>query len=234
MEYTLDCVINYDPDRLAVYSYAHVPWMRPSQKALERYPRPEADEKLQLHRCIIERLTGAGYLYIGMDHFAKEEDELAQAFRQGRLQRNFQGYSTRAGVDIAAFGMTGISQSQSVYWQNHKNIVSYQGTLKGGRLPIERGYLLTKDDKLRRDVIMDIMCKLHLDFSDIESKHEIRFRDYFAGQLERLCEFEDDGLLEIQTEKMTITQKGRLFLRNIAMQFDVHSHASKQQFSRTL
>lgn len=218
---TLDIVLEMQPDRLAVFSYAHVPWIKPSQKILERKALPTPETKLQLLKLVIEKLTAEGrYVYIGMDHFAKPDDELAVAQRNKQLQRNFQGYSTRAGADIYAFGMSSISQIPDAYWQNEKELPRYQEAVDAGRVPLHRGYFVTEDDKIRRETIMRVMCDLSLDFAALSEKLGIRFEDYFARELEALAPLEADGLVRRTPGGIEVTDTGRLFIRNVAMCFD--------------
>lgn len=218
---TLDIVLEMQPDRLAVFSYAHVPWIKPSQKILERKALPTPETKLQLLKLVIEKLTAEGrYVYIGMDHFAKPDDELAVAQRNKQLQRNFQGYSTRAGADIYAFGMSSISQIPDAYWQNEKELPRYQEAVDAGRVPLHRGYFVTEDDKIRRETIMRVMCDLSLDFAALSEKLGIRFEDYFARELEALRPLEADGLVRRTPGGIEVTDTGRLFIRNVAMCFD--------------
>src|SRR3954467_2852777 len=163
---TLDIVLGLQPDRLAVFSYAHVPWVKPAQKILEQKILPAAEVKLQLLKNVIERLTQDNqYVYIGMDHFARPNDELAVAQSKKELQRNFQGYSTRGGADIYAFGMSAISQIPDAYWQNEKELPKYYGAVDEGRVSMSRGYILTDEDKIRRDLIMRVMCDMSLDYA---------------------------------------------------------------------
>jgi oxygen-independent coproporphyrinogen-3 oxidase len=218
---TLDIVLQMQPDRLAVFSYAHVPWIKPSQKILERKALPTPETKLQLLKLVIEKLTADGrYIYIGMDHFAKPDDELAVAQRNKQLQRNFQGYSTRAGADIYAFGMSSISQIPDAYWQNEKELPRYQQAVDAGRVPLHRGYFVTEEDKIRRETIMRVMCDLSLDFAAMSEKLGIRFEKYFARELEALAPLEADGLVRRTPGGLEVTETGRLFIRNIAMCFD--------------
>ena len=179
---TLDTVLTMKPDRLAVFSYAHVPWIKPSQKILEREVLPTPETKLQVLKLVIEKLTADGqYVYIGMDHFAKPTDELAVAQREKKLQRNFQGYSTRAGSDIYAFGMSSISQIPDAYWQNEKELPKWQEAVDTGKIPLQRAYFLTDEDKIRRETIMRVMCDLSLDFAAMSQKLGINFQEHFAA-----------------------------------------------------
>jgi len=232
---TLDQVLELEPDRFAVFNYAHVPWMRPAQKLLERSGLPEARTKLQLLKLCIERLTDAGYVYIGMDHFARPNDELVRAQRNGTLQRNFQGYSTRAGVEICGFGISSISQGAEAYRQNVKDLESYRARLSRGELPVAKGYVLTDEDRLRADVIMRLMCDLALDFRAMSEKWEIDFKRHFADALTQLEEPEADGLLVRTDRGFAVTERGRLFIRNLAMCFDAYLQpAAEGRYSRTV
>jgi oxygen-independent coproporphyrinogen-3 oxidase len=218
---TLDSVLEMAPDRLAVFSYAHVPWIKPAQKILENKVLPAPESKLAVLKLIIERLTADGqYVYIGMDHFAKPEDELAVAQRNKQLQRNFQGYSTRAGSDIYSFGMSSISQVPDAYWQNEKELPKYQEAVDAGRVPLHKAYFVTAEDKIRRETIMRVMCDLSLDFPDMSQKLGIDFAEYFESELAALEPFETDGLVRRTAGGLEVTDAGRLFIRNIAMCFD--------------
>jgi len=183
---TLDDVLALQPDRLAVFSYAHVPWVKPAQKILEHKLLPAPEVKLQLLKTVIERLTeDQKYVYIGMDHFARPEDELAVAQRRKELQRNFQGYSTRGGADIYGFGMSSISQVPDAYWQNEKDLVKYYGSLDAGQVPLARGYLVTEEDKIRRETIMRVMCDLSLDYAAMSQRLGINFASHFEEKSSR-------------------------------------------------
>jgi len=232
---TLDELLALGPDRFAVFSYAHVPWLKPVQRILDRSPLPTAETKLQLLKLAIEKLTAAGYVYIGMDHFARATDELAVAQKQGALQRNFQGYSTRAGADIYAFGMSSISQVNGAYWQNHKELPAYYAALEAGQLPLARGCLLTEEDRLRRAVIMQIMCNLGVDYAEMSRRAGAAFTDHFAKELASLGDLEADGLLRREPERLVVTELGRLFIRNIAMRFDAYLPTqTERRYSRTI
>lgn len=220
---TLDEIIALQPDRYAIFSYAHVPWMKPAQRILEnRKHLPSAETKLQLLKLSIERLEQAGYGYIGMDHFARADDELAVAQREGTLQRNFQGYSTRGGTDIYAFGMSSISQTEDTYWQNLKELPAYEQSVTEGLLPYARGYVLNEDDRIRRETIMQIMCNLRLDYDGMSSRLGIDFEDYFAAEMNSLSDLEADGLVERVPGGLVIGDIGRLLVRIIAMRFDAY------------
>ena len=218
---TLDTVLEMKPDRLAVFSYAHVPWIKPSQKILERKVLPTPETKLEVLKLVIEKLTANDqYVYIGMDHFAKPDDELAVAQREKKLQRNFQGYSTRAGSDIYAFGMSSISQMPDAYWQNEKELPKWQAAVDAGKVPLHKAYFVTDEDKIRRETIMRTMCDLSLDFAAMSQKLGINFEQHFAKELAALAPFEADGLVKRTPTGLEVTDAGRLFIRNIAMCFD--------------
>jgi oxygen-independent coproporphyrinogen III oxidase len=234
---TLNIVLALNPDRLAVFSYAHVPWIKPAQKILEREQRlPAAEVKLQLLKLVIEKLTdGDRYVYIGMDHFARPTDELAVAQRRKQLQRNFQGYSTRAGSDIYAFGMSSISQIPSAYWQNHKDLPGYYDLLNKGKSPVVKGYLVTAEDKIRRETIMRVMCDLSLDYASMSAKLGIDFAKHFEHEIASLADMEADGLVRCEPDGLEVTQVGRLFIRNIAMRFDnALAPVGERRHSRTI
>ena len=233
---TLDTVLEMQPDRLSIFSYAHVPWIKPAQKILEQKNLPSPEAKLQLLKLVIEKLTANDrYVYIGMDHFARPDDELAVAQRNKQLQRNFQGYSTRAGSDIYAFGMSSISQIPDAYWQNEKDLPVYKASVEAGREPWHRAYFLTGEDTLRRDVIMRLMCDLSLDFIATSQRLGIDFESRFAPELASLDPFLGDGLIERTPTGINVTDTGRLFIRNIAMCFDnTLPPAGERRYSKTV
>jgi oxygen-independent coproporphyrinogen III oxidase len=233
---TLDIVLSLQPDRLAVFSYAHVPWVKPAQKILEHKVLPSAEVKLQLLKTVIERLTeNHRYVYIGMDHFARPGDELAVAQSRKQLQRNFQGYSTRAGSDIYAFGMSSISQIPDAYWQNEKDLPKYYAALDNRQVPLARGYLVTDEDKIRRETIMRVMCDLSLDYAAMSQRLGINFTSYFEREIESLAPLEADDLVHRSLGGMEVTNKGRLFIRNIAMSFDnTLAPVGERKHSRTI
>jgi oxygen-independent coproporphyrinogen-3 oxidase len=236
---TLDRVLTLQPDRLALFSYAHVPWIKPAQKLLKPEAMPAPETKFAIFKLAVEKLTSEGYAYIGMDHFARRGDELEVAQREGKLQRNFQGYSTRAGADIHAFGMTSISQTPDIYWQNEKQLKRYYDRLDAGELPVACGYALSMDDRLRRDTIMRLMCDMKLDYPAMSNSLGIDFTSYFAREIAGLANLEQDGLIERDRSGMQVTQTGRLLIRNIAMCFDPHvagkaSAAREGVYSRTI
>jgi oxygen-independent coproporphyrinogen-3 oxidase len=233
-EQTLEAVLELRPERLVTFSYAHVPWLKPAQRILAK-SLPSPEEKLQLLKLTIEKLTSEGYVYIGMDHFAREDDELAAAQRNKSLQRNFQGYSTHAGADIYAFGMSSISQTDWVYWQNHKELPHYYAALDQDRLPQIKGYVLTDDDKLRRQTIMRLMCDLSLDYAELTRRLGVDFARYFAPELNSMADLEADGLVRRNASGLEVTDLGRLLIRNIAMRFDAYlPKETERRFSKTI
>jgi oxygen-independent coproporphyrinogen III oxidase len=234
--HTLDTVLEMSPDRLAVFSYAHVPWIKPAQKILEQKILPAPETKLELLKLVIERLTENGkYVYIGMDHFAKPNDELVLAQRNKTLQRNFQGYSTRGNADIYSFGMSAISQIPDAYWQNEKDLPQYFSALDVQKIPLARGYVLTDDDKIRRETIMCVMCDLSLDFAAMSQKLGVNFAEYFANELAALKPFTADGLIQFSQNGFEVSDTGRLFIRNIAMSFDnTLARTGGQKHSKTI
>jgi oxygen-independent coproporphyrinogen-3 oxidase len=233
---TLDTVLEMQPDRLAVFSYAHVPWVKPAQKILEQKILPTPETKLQLLKMVIERLTENNrYVYIGMDHFARPGDELVTAQQNKTLQRNFQGYSTRGNADIYAFGMSSISQIPDAYWQNEKELPKYYAELNTGKVPLARGYVVTEEDKIRRDTIMRVMCDLSLNYASMSQRLGINFAEHFEREIESLGPFEADGLVRRSRTGLEVTDTGRLFIRNIAMCFDnTLAPVSERKHSRTI
>jgi len=220
VERTLDKVIDASPDRIALYNYAHLPHLFKPQRRILDADLPSAAVKLDLLALCIRRLCAAGYVYIGMDHFAKPDDELAVAQRQGRLQRNFQGYSTRAEADLISCGVSAISAIGATYSQNEKTLDAYYEKLDAGVLPITRGIKLDNDDLLRRIVIQKLMCNFELSTASLEQSFPITFQHYFSAELDKLKAFEADGLLTIDPQWISVTPKGRLLIRNICMVFD--------------
>lgn len=233
---TVEATIDISPDRIAVFNYAHVPWLKKHMALIKPEDLPKPEEKLEILKMTIEKLTSAGYVFIGMDHFAKPNDELAIALKEKQLYRNFQGYSTHAGTDLYAMGITSISQLGRVYAQNVKKEKEYFDALNNEVLPTERGYYLTDDDLLRRYVITRVMCDFEIDFNSIDKKFNIEFEKYFERGLNQLVEFIADGLVEIKNRKLTVTGMGRLLIRNIAMCFDgyIERKEDKAKYSRTV
>ncbi|MBP1646725.1 MAG: Coproporphyrinogen oxidase [Bacteroidetes bacterium] len=236
-EETLRKVIDLSPARIAVFNYAHVPWMKPHQKLIHPEDLPTPEKKLDILQMTIELLCSNGYVYVGMDHFAKPDDELARAQREKTLYRNFQGYSTKSGADLYGFGMSSISHFQNIYAQNTKNLPDYYAALDEGQLATHVGYRMTPDDRIRKFVIMRLMCDLELDTTAVERLYGIRFDEHFARSLEALGQFVNDGLVQISPGTIRILGAGRLLLRNIAMCFDAYLDSmttGKPVFSRTV
>jgi oxygen-independent coproporphyrinogen-3 oxidase len=232
---TLDKVLALAPDRIALYSYAHLPKVFKPQRRIVDADLPSPEVKLELMTLAIGRLTRAGYLYIGMDHFARPHDELAVAQQRGQLQRNFQGYSTQTG-DLVALGASAIGQIGPTYYQNLKGIDDYYAALDAGRLPVARGIELTPDDLARRTVIQSLTCNFRVSLESIELAYLVDFRKYFAEELKDLRRLADDGLVEISPEWIVVTPRGRLLVRAICMLFDRYLRAARERatYSRVI
>jgi oxygen-independent coproporphyrinogen III oxidase len=222
---TLEKIIAANPDRLSVFNYAHLPEMFKTQRQIEAADLPGPDVKLAILQLTIERLTDAGYLYIGMDHFARPDDELAAAQANGTLYRNFQGYSTHADCDLIGLGVTSIGMVGNSYNQNHKTIPEYSAALAYGRLPVWRGVALDADDRLRRAIIMQLICHFHLDPRPFERRFGVAFRDYFAPELAELDAMAQDGLLRVDADGIHVEPAGKLLIRNVCMVFDRYLRA---------
>jgi len=234
--HTLDSVIRAKPDRIAAYSYAHLPEMFRSQRLIPEEYMPSGAEKLALLTRTVEYLTDHGYEYIGMDHFALPEDDLVRAQREGTLHRNFQGYSTHAELDLIGLGASSIGKVGPCYAQNIKKRHDYYDVIDSGHLPVLRGFELTADDILRREVIHALMCGGVADMRRVEARHEISFPEYFERELRALGELEKDGLVELGSDEIRVTPKGRFLLRPIAMAFDAYLAAKQegQRFSKVI
>ena len=226
---TLDAVLALDADRIALYNYAHLPQVFKTQRRIREADLPSPEAKLQILTLAIGRLTRAGYLYIGMDHFAKPEDELAVAQRQGRLHRNFQGYSTQPDSDMLGFGISAIGRVGPTYYQNLKSLDEYYGALDDQRLPVWRGIELTQDDLVRRAVIQALSCHFRVSIESIELSYLIDFRSYFADEMAGLRHLADDGLVELQPDWIVVTPKGRLLVRAVCMLFDRYLRVSRER-----
>ena len=217
---TLDRVIAADPDRLSIYNYAHMPTVFMPQRRIHEEDLPAPQVKLDILSLAVSKLTDAGYVYIGMDHFAKPEDELAVAQRQGRLHRNFQGYSTHSDCDLVALGVSAIGKVGPTYSQNYRELKEYYGALDKDELPIMRGMELNDDDLVRRAIIQALMCHFELSKESFNTTYRIDFDQYFATEMEELREYVREGLLEISPQWIEVTPKGRMLIRNICMVFD--------------
>ena len=239
MDETLRKVIALRPDRIACYNYAHLPERFSSQRAIDRLTLPEPEEKLLLQQMISHTLQDAGYIHIGMDHYVLPNDELALAQQEGRLQRNFQGYSLHMADDLLGLGVSSISQIGDFYLQNERELEGYYALIDQGQLPSSRGCKVNSDDKLRRHIIMSLISELKLDIGDCNRQFGIDFTREFTQELEKLRTMEQDGLLTINDHEISVNQRGRPFLRNICMPFDAYLNAHQgdqppPQFSATI
>ena len=232
---SVDKVVGMGPDRIAMFSYAHVPWMKKQQGALARWI-PRGMDKFQIFRAGIGRFTESGYHYIGMDHFARPGDELCAAQRNRTLHRNFQGYTTKAGSDLVGMGVTSISGVDRVYAQSYRGLEEYSAAVGKGLLPVMRGTRLSGDDVIRRAAISKILCHCVLDKKEFAAEYGIDFDEYFMDELARLGPLQADGLVELTPERIGVTLLGRIFIRNIGMVFDKYLQKPKDKpvFSGTL
>jgi oxygen-independent coproporphyrinogen-3 oxidase len=219
---TLEQVIALRPDRVACYSYAHLPERFKGQRQIKAVDLPDATTKLALLGLTVRMLTEAGYRYVGMDHFALPDDDLVRAQEAGTLQRNFQGYSTHGNCDLIGLGMSSISHIGATYSQNARDLIHYYAALDAGHLPVIRGIALDEDDAIRADAIQQLMCHGQLDITDFEARHGLDFADYFRADLGRLSALERDGLIDIGPHRLVVRPRGRFLLRVIAMCFDAH------------
>jgi oxygen-independent coproporphyrinogen-3 oxidase len=233
---TINVIIQAKPDRIAIYNYAHMPTKVKSQKKILNSDLPDSNKKLALLWMATELLRASGYLHIGMDHFALAQDSLSIAQKEGKLQRNFQGYSTGSGQDLIGIGVSSISQIGSHYIQNHRNLEEYYARLDQGHLPIFRGIKLNTDDLLRRELIQSLMCHFIVSKHNLEITYPINFDDYFSKELNILNEMEKNGLVELESDWISVTTKGRFLIRNIAMVFDIHQSivTGQEKFSKLI
>ena len=231
---TLDQVLEYLPERFSIFNYAHLPSRFKTQRQINEADMPDPAMKLEILKMAGKKLTDAGYVYIGMDHFALPDDELAVAQRQGKLYRNFQGYSTHSDCDLVGFGITSIGRVGDAYIQNVKDLDSYDALVGQGKLPVFKGVDLTDDDKLRRAVITALICHFNLDFKAIEKDFQINFKQYFADELARIQQMQTDGLLLLDEGHIQVLPAGRLLIRNICMVFDRYLQKKTQQFSKVI
>jgi len=231
---TLKQISELKPDRISLFNYAHLPELFKPQRRIDVLELPNADEKLAIFKYSMDFLLEQGYAYIGMDHFALPEDPLAIAQQQGHLYRNFQGYSTHADCDIVGLGLSSIGQVGDSFSQNEKNLQQYYETIESGDLPVIKGQIIQADDKIRRAVIMDLICHFKLDFDKIEANFNIDFNIYFADALNELGEMHKDGLIELTENSIKVMERGKLLIRNICMVFDAYLSSSKIQFSKTI
>lgn len=233
---TLNKVIDISPDRLSVFNYAHLPSRFAAQRKIKDNDLPNASQKLKILQTSIEKLTFAGYQFIGMDHFAKPTDELAIAQQQNKLHRNFQGYTTKGDADLLGLGVSAISMLGDSYAQNQKDLKSYQNQVEQKGHGLWKGFTLNRDDKIRRDVIKQLICHFQLDKKQIEQHYHIQFDDYFAEDLKLLAPLEQDGLVVVNQDSINVQSKGQLLIRNICMCFDIYMRrlVRQQQFSRVI
>ncbi|MHB1092206.1 oxygen-independent coproporphyrinogen III oxidase [Thiobacillus sp.] len=234
---TLEQVTEWSPDRLAVFAYAHVPWLKKHQRLIKEEDLPDSATRLGLQQAVNEMLGAVGYVNIGLDHFARPDDELVHAQQNKTLWRNFQGYTTHKDSDILAFGVSSISQTADVYMQNDKNLKRYQERIGATGLAVERGLKLTRDDQIHRDAITRVMCDLELDFAAFGREWDIVVADYLVDALTNLRPLADDGLVTLAPDRISVTPQGRLFLRNIGMCFDRYlkeAASSQPRYSRTV
>ncbi len=233
--HSIDRIIEFNPDRIAMFSYAHVPWMKKQQGALSKYI-PLGMDKYQIFRSGIERFTQAGYRYIGMDHFARPDDELCLAQSDRTLHRNFQGYTTKAGADLIGMGVSSISDIGRIYAQNQRDLKEYYSAIEKDTLPTMRGMQLSDDDILRRAVISRVLCHCVLHKAEIEREFDISFNDYFADEMKQLETLQTDGLVSLNSDSIAVTSLGRIFIRNVGMVFDryLRKPQSNPVFSKTL
>ncbi len=233
---TAERVIELRPSRIALYSYAHVPWLHRHQLALELAGLPAPAGKLEMFLELMDRFLAAGYLSVGMDHFALPGDPLVEALRQRTLRRNFMGYTIGRGWDVLAFGASGISAVGSSYAQNEKELSTYIREIEAGRLPVFRGFLLERDDMIRRELLLDLFCNFHADLDALSRRFDIRAAQYLAADLERLRPMVDDGLVNWSERAIEVSDTGRFFIRNICMIFDryLESDAAVRTYSRTI
>ncbi len=234
---TLKLARDLDADRFAVFNYAHVPWLKKTMRKIDETTIPHPSVKLEILKYTIDYFTSCGYKMVGMDHFAKPQDELFKAIEKGELHRNFQGYTTKGGADLIGVGLTSIGEGVDYYVQNYKDMKLYEAAIDEGRLPVERGIKLNRDDIIRNAVIMELMSNFKLNISKIEEKYDIDFTDYFKESLESLKEFEDADLVEISKEEIKASATGEMLIRNISMAFDAYLHPNeenKKRFSKTI
>jgi oxygen-independent coproporphyrinogen-3 oxidase len=231
---TIAQVASLRPDRIALYAYAHLPQRFKPQRRIDAADLPPPENRLKMLGSAIAGFLSHGYQYIGMDHFALPDDALAVAKRRGRLHRNFQGYSTQPDCDLVALGVSAIGRMGATYSQNAKTLPEYYEALREGRFPVVRGLTLTRDDMLRRDVIMSLMCQGQLDFESIGAAHMVSLPDYLAAELQALAPFVEDGLVEMDADGIRVTARGWYFVRGVAMTFDKYlgREAARERFSR--
>ncbi|MDA3946696.1 MAG: oxygen-independent coproporphyrinogen III oxidase [Helicobacteraceae bacterium] len=234
---TLKLSLTLNPDRFAVFNYAHVPWLKKTMRKIDETTLPLPDEKLQIMQYTIDFLTENGYRMIGMDHFAKPEDDLFKAIEKGELHRNFQGYTTKGGADLVGVGLTSIGEGLDYYAQNFKDMNAYEAAIDAGKLPFERGVMLNEDDMIRQHVIMELMSNFKMDIQRFNADFDVDFNTYFADDLPALQPFIDEELVTVDSQHIACSETGTLLIRNIAMVFDAYMNkhtGSKKTFSKTV
>jgi len=234
---TLELSTQLNPDRVAVFNYAHVPWLKRTMRKFDETTLPSPDIKLQIFKYTIDFFESHGYKMVGMDHFAKPEDELFGAIKKGELHRNFQGYTTKGGSNLIGIGLTSIGEGKRYYAQNTKDMKLYEHLIDSGKVPFERGVKLTNDDFLRKAVIMELMANFHIDIQRVEKEHKIDFKEYFAEALMDLEEFVEADLVTIDNNQIKVSTTGTLLIRNIAMVFDAYMKKytkNDKSFSKTV
>jgi len=233
---TLDEVKSLNPDRLAIFNYAHVPWMKKSMRKIDETTLPAPSEKLKILKYTIDFWESNGYKMVGMDHFAKPEDELFKALENGELHRNFQGYTTKGGADLIGIGVTSIGETDDAYIQNYKDLKNYEKAIDSGKLPTFRGIILNEEDKIRKKIIMEMMANFSFDIKRFEKETGINFFEKFADEVKELDEFVNDGLVEITSEKIKVNKTGTMLIRNIVLPFDEYFKKMQNQkaFSKTV
>jgi oxygen-independent coproporphyrinogen-3 oxidase len=237
-EQTIEKTISLNPDRLAIFNYAHVPWIKSIMNKIDEQTLPTPDVKMQILKMIIDKLSHNGYNMIGMDHFAKPEDELFSAIEKNQLYRNFQGYTTKGGCDLIGIGVTSIGYTSDYYAQNAKDLKAYEEAIDNNKLPIAKGFSLNIDDKIRQKVIINLMSNFYLDMKDIENTFDINFKQYFKKEISNLQPFVDDGFIQISDNNIKLlNQTAIMIIRNIVMVFDAYMDKNKTKqktFSKTI
>ncbi len=234
---TLDVSLKLEADRFAVFNYAHVPWMKKTMRKIDETTLPHPSVKLEILKYTIDFFTNNDYKMVGMDHFAKPDDELFQAIQKGELHRNFQGYTTKGGADLLGIGLTSIGEGRDYYVQNVKEMREYEALIDANKLPTQRGVKLTQDDVIRNHVIMELMSNFKLNIHSVEKEFDIKFKKYFSDAIQDLQEFVDEELITITEDEITVSQTGTMLIRNIAMPFDAYMKKSPEQnkrFSKTV
>jgi oxygen-independent coproporphyrinogen-3 oxidase len=233
---TLNEVLTLNPDRLAVFNYAHVPWMKKSMRKIDETTLPHPSEKLKILKYTIDFFENNGYKMVGMDHFAKPTDELFKALEKGELHRNFQGYTTKGGADLIGIGLTSIGETDDAYIQNYKDLKNYEKAIDSGKLATFRGIILNEEDKIRKKIIMEMMANFSFDIKKFEEETKINFFEKFKNEIKELQEFVEEGLVRITPEKIEVNKTGAMLIRNIVLPFDEYfkKMKDKKRFSKSV